>query len=242
VLGMAAATRNRPAIPPKSAGAAIRDRRAYLGLSAEDVAHLTGGVINLRLLTRLENDHLAPQSLRIGKYKALLTVLQLTPAEFEEVTGVPPMTSEPVDLPGSRPYSPTLRVPIAGEVSAGLQAVQMLSDFAEHILLDPSLPGLRNRREADLVALRVTGESMVSEKAGMSIRPGSHVVVELGAIPENGDIVAAWLTNHEIAVLKQYREGPESILRSLNSAGPAFRLGTEPFEVRGVVRAVISYP
>lgn len=242
VYVMAANTRQRPPIPPKSAGAAIRARRTYLGLKAEDIAELTGGVINLRLLTRLENDHVSPTGLRIGKYRALLAVLQLTPAEFEEMTGVPPMTADPGELPGSTPYLPTLRVPIAGDVSAGLQAVQMESEFAEHILLDPSLPGLRNRRAADMVALRVTGESMVSERAGMSIRPGSHVIVELGAIPESNDIVAAWLTDREIAVLKQYRETPEAILRSLNNAGPVFRLGAEPFEVRGVVRAIILYP
>lgn len=239
---MAATTPKRPPVAPSSPGAAIKARRTYLGLTADDVVELTGKVINLRLLTRLENDHISPSTLRVGKYRALLAVLKWTPSEFEEATGVAAVAGEPDDLPGARPYSPTLRIPIAGSVSAGLQAVQMDADFTDHLYLDPSLPGLRNRREADLVALRVNGDSMVSERAGMTIRPGSHVIVELGAIPSDGDIVAAWLPQRDTAVIKEFKEGFDAVLRSLNPAGPVFRLGTEPIEVRGVVRAVIAYP
>ena len=204
LASMAATAPKRPSVAPSSPGAAIKARRTYLGLTADDVVELTGGVINLRLLTRLENDHVSPSTLRVGKYRALLAVLKWTPSEFEEA--------------------------------------EMEADFPDHLYLDPSLPGLRNRRESDLVALRVNGDSMVSERAGMTIRPGSHVIVEMGAIPSSGDIVAAWLPQRDLAVIKEYKEGPDSVLRSLNPAGPVFRLGIEPIEIRGVVRAVIAYP
>lgn len=238
---MAATMNKRPIVKAKSVGAAIRARRAYLGLRAEELAEITGGVINTRFLSRLENDHISPASLRVGKYRALLAGLRWTAAEFEEATGVQPVTTDD-ELPGSRPYIATLSIPIAGTVSAGIQAVQMDTEFTDFLHLDPSLPGLRNRRESDLVALRVNGDSMVSEHAALSVRPGAHVIVELGAIALHGDMVVAWLPRRDTAVIKLYRESGEVVLRSINPAGPAFRQSDEPLEIRGVVRAIISYP
>lgn len=54
-------------VPPATPGAAIRARRNYLGLQQEEIAARTNNVINLRLLSRLENDHKSPSSLSISK-------------------------------------------------------------------------------------------------------------------------------------------------------------------------------
>lgn len=224
-----------------SVGAAIKARRSYLGLKAEDVVERTGNLISLKLLSKLENNHVSPGSLKLGRYRALLGALEWSPTEFEVETGVPASAAEPEGLPGARPYAPVLSIPVIGTVSAGLREVDV-SDAEDHIGLDPNLPGVRGRSSANLVALRVNGDSMVSERAGQSIKNGAHVIVELGSIPRGGDIVAAWLTDKETAVLKEYREGPDTILRSFNPVGPVFRLGDEPFEVRGVVRTVILTP
>jgi SOS-response transcriptional repressor LexA len=235
------ALRQRRATRPASVGAALKARRNFLGLKAEEVVERTGGTINLKLLSKIENNHVSPASLKLGKYRMLLAALELTPAEFEELTGVHAALPEPEELPGSVPYIPTLRIPVVGTVSAGLRGHRVI-DSETFLALDPSLPGLVGRSEANLVALRVNGDSMVSERVGLSIRSGAHVVVELGAIPVDGDLVAAWLPAREVAVLKKFREEPDTVLRSLNPLGPVFRLADEPIDIRGVVRMVLSYP
>lgn len=235
---MAATQRKRPAARPASTGAAIRARRNYLGLKADDVVELTGGSISLKLLSKIENNHVSPAGLKLGKYRTLLAALQLSPAEFAELTGIEAALPEPEELPGASPYVPSLRIPLIGTVSAGLREVDV-DEAAEHIVLDPNLPGVRGRAVTNLVAVRVNGDSMVSDRVSQSIRPGSHVIVELGALPQTGDVVAVWLTDRNMAVIKEYRDGPDSVLRSYNPTGPVFRLGDEPFEIRGVVRTVI---
>src|SRR5690606_20842069 len=112
---MAASAPKRPVIPPISPGAAIAARRTYLGLSQQDVVMRSRGVINLKLLSKLENDHTNPATLRLVKYQALLDVLHWTPTEFEEATGVAAAVS---DLPGAAPYGPTVEIPLVGTVSA----------------------------------------------------------------------------------------------------------------------------
>lgn len=240
---MAATTQTRRATRAKSVGAFLKARRAYLGLTAAEFVERTNGVITLKLLSQLENDHRHPSSLRVTKYRALLAALELTPQEFERETGVPPLTSDPTDdLPGSVPFTGSLRVPIAGTVSAGLLAVQMETDFADFLNLDPHLPGLRGRDDSRLVAVKANGDSMVSERASFSVPHGSTLVVEIGAIPTDRDLVVAWLDEHDTAVVKEYREGKDAVLRSYNPRGPVFRLSDQPFDVRGVVRMVITTP
>jgi len=238
---MAATMPGRTRARPASVGAAIKARRAFLNLKAEDVVDLTRGAISLKLLSKLENNHVSPASLKLGKYRMLLSVLQLGPAEFEELTGVPASAPEPDELPGSTPYTPSINVPLVGTVSAGLKG-HIVNDDHDTISLDATLPGLRGRQKQNLVALVVNGDSMVSDCAATTVRPGSHVVVELGALPASGDLVAAWLVNREVAVLKQYGEGGDVVLRSFNPSGPVFRLKDEPIDVRGVVRVIMSYP
>lgn len=237
--GMAASAPKRPVIPPVSPGAAIAARRTYLGLSQQDVVTMSRGIINLKLLSKLENDHVNPSTLRLAKYQTLLEVLRWTPAEFEEATGVTPAVS---DLPGAAPYRPTVEIPLVGTVSAGLRDVEEMVEYSESIPLDPQSKVLRHAREEDLVAVLVNGDSMMSDAAARAIAPGSHIIVEVGAAPRDGNLVVAWLPQRDIAVVKQYREGSDTILRSFNPGGPVFRLGEEPIEIRGVVRMIQSYP
>lgn len=236
--GMAASAPKRPVIPPVSPGAAIAARRTYLGLSQQDVVLRSRGVINLKLLSKLENDHVNPGTLRLAKYQALLEVLQWTPSEFEEATGVTPAIS---DLPGAAPYRPTVSIPMVGTVSAGLAGVEEMVEYSDSIPIDPQSKVFRHAREENLVALLVNGDSMMSDATSRKIAPGSHIIVEVGAAPRDGQLVVAWLPERDIAVVKQYRENSNTILRSLNPAGPVFRLGEEPIEIRGVVRMVQSY-
>ncbi|HEX7041596.1 MAG TPA: LexA family transcriptional regulator [Trueperaceae bacterium] len=238
---MAVGEKYRPAVRPSTPGDAIAARRRWLGLTAEDVVERTGGVINLKLLSQLENNRYDLTDLRLSKYKALLEVLQWTPAEFEEATGVPRLVSDP--LPGTEDYIPELLIPIVGTVSAGILGVEEYVEPEGHISIDPRLaPQLAAIPPGKIVALRVNGDSMVSDTAARQIAPGSYVVIELGAIPRDRSLVAAWLPRREMIVLKEYREDSTAVLRSYNPGGPVFRIGDEEIEVRGVVRMIQTFP
>lgn len=221
-----------------SAGAAIAARRRALNLTNDDVVNLTKGVVNQKLLSRLENDHVGIQKLRVTKLAALLSALRWTVADLEEATGV--KLSE--GLPGAESYVPNLRLPVLGTVAAGLRDVdESMSEPVDFLTVDPHSSGLRGRPTEQLVVLTVDGDSMMSENVQRSIPHGAQVIVELGATPVNNDIVAAWLPDHGTAVLKRYQE-EGAILRSHNPRGPVFRLDDANIEVRGVVRLVQYRP
>lgn len=227
--------RNSDAVRP---GAAIAARRRALDLTSEDIAALTKGVINQKLLSRLENDHLSVTQLRVTKLTALLGALRWTVRDLEEATGV----TLDQGLPGAETYAPSFRIPILGTISAGLRDVeQSMENPTDYITVDAHAEELRGRPHSALVALRVTGDSMVSESVARSIPAGSRVVVELGAIPSDNDVVAAWLPEHGTAVLKRWRE-EGAVLRSVNPMGPIFRAADTTIDVRGVVRLVQFRP
>ena len=230
--------RPRPTSGAVSPGAAIAARRRALDLRAEDVASLTRGVINEKMLSRLENDHFSITQLRVTKLTALLGALRWTARDLEEATGV----TLDQGLPGAETYAPSFRVPVLGTISAGLRDVtQSMESPADYITVDAHAEELRGRPHNALVALKVTGDSMVSENVSRSIPVGARVIVELGAAPVDNDVVAAWLPDYGTAVLKRWRE-EGAVLRSLNPLGPVFRAADTPVEVRGVVRLVQFKP
>lgn len=239
MLASMAAAQNRPLINGAlTPGAAIRGRRSALRLTSEDVYEMTGGAINQKMLSRLENDHVGIQTLRVTKLTALLSVLKWTVDELEEATGVKLSQG----LPGTEAYSPTLRLPILGTVAAGMHdVVHGMAEPVDYLTVDPYASGLRGRDADSLVVLLVDGDSMLSESAARKIPHGANVIVELGAAPSNGDIVVAWLPDRETAVLKEWRE-EGAVLRSYNPRGPVFRLADTEFDVRGVVRLVQYRP
>lgn len=223
----------------RTPGAALRARRALLGISQQEVIEKTAGVINHKLLSRLENDHAHPNRLRLAKYRALLEALEWTPTEFEEATGVPPMTT-PVTFPGEVMYDPTQRVPVYGNVAEVLMkmlAAGIPPEPHDHIRIDPR----RNSRVEnpnELQAFAASGDAVISETAMQKVPAGSLLIVEPGVRARERDIVLAWLPERQLAVIKEHREAAGTILRSHSLDGPVFRLGDEPIEVYGVARMV----
>lgn len=238
LASMATSERRPSANGAVSPGAAIAARRHALRLTSEDVQALTGGVINPKMLSRLENDHVSPNSLRVSKLTALLSALRWTVAELEEATGV----RLDQGLPGTETYSATLRLPVLGSVSAGMRDTDAaMAEPSDYMTVDPHDSGLRGRPADKLVVLVANGDSMVSEQAARQIPHGAKLIVELGAAPRDGDIVVAWMAEREIAVVKQYRE-QDAVLRSYNPKGPVFRVDDDDIDIRGVVRLVQFRP
>lgn len=224
----------------RDAGAKIRARRAFLRLSRPTIAKATGGVLYVELQKRIEDGDKKVRTLLLHQIAAYLTVLEWTGEDFERETGVELPDGQPT-VPGSEPYEGSLIVGYYGTVAAGLQSVEQEDEAERLIPIDPTLPGLRGRTKGHLGLLRVNGDSMVSPKAAESIPEGSMVLVEWGAAPAPNDVVVAWLEDRQTAVLKQYQEGTEAVLRSFNPSGPVFRADEAPI-VRGVVRTVMRKP
>lgn len=193
-----------------------------------------------KLLARIETGEKSISSLRLTEYNALLRALEWSPADFTEATGVAMPEAEPV--PGALPFAPSVQIPIYGSVSAGLSLAEINDVPTDFLSLDPSLPGLKGRPVSALGILTVNGDSMISPVAAQGIPEGSMVLVEWGAAPRHDDLVVAWLPEYETAVLKQYGEGGEVILRSFNPRGPVFRFGSTEADVRGVVRLIMRRP
>lgn len=222
------------------AGREIAARRTFLGKSRGQIVLETNGVIYEKLLARLETGEKTVGSLKLTEYNALLGSLEWTPSDFTENTGVAMPAAQPV--PGNTPFHGSVRVPIYGSVSAGLSNAEINVTPTDFLSLDPSLPGLKGRNLSALGVLNVNGDSMISPVAADGIPEGSMVLVEWGAVPRPDDLVVAWLADYETAVLKQYGEGGEVILRSFNPRGPVFRMGETAVDVRGVVRLIMRRP
>lgn len=224
----------------RQAGREIAARRAFLDKSRAQIVVETNGVIYEKLLARIETGEKSVSSLKLTEYTALLGALEWTPTDFTEATGVEMPAANPV--PGNVPFHASVQIPIYGSVSAGLSLAEIDEIPSNFLSLDPSLPGLKGRPLSSMGVLTVNGDSMVSPIAAKGIPEGSMVLVEWGAMPRDNDLVVAWLGEHGTAVLKQFSEGGEVILRSFNPKGPVFRLGSTDVDLRGVVRLIMRRP
>lgn len=222
-------------------GRAVAARRAYLGKTGDQVEVETSGAIYPKLLSQIETGKRRLDELPANKLRALLHVLQWTNREFTDATGIP-VGIEPDPLPDSRPYEEGVFVPIYASVSAGLSPTAGDESVTHYLGLDPSLPGVKGRPASRLRLVPVNGTSMVSPHASTSVPPGSMVLVEVGTIPQQDDMVVAYVEEYDAYVLKKYNEGPEVVLTSLNPVGPVFRASEVTIDVRGVVRLVLRKP
>lgn len=221
-----------------SPGAAVAARRRALGITIEDVVNSTRGVMNQKLLSRIENNHVNLAQLRVSKLAALLSALRWEVADLEEATG----TTLGAGLPGADVYLPSVRVPVLGSLRGGLEDVQVsLSNPTDVMMIDPHVNGVRGVPAETLVALLVADDSLLSERVARAVPVDSTAVVELDANPKRGEIAAVWLPQRQMAALVGWGE-EDAVVRTPAPSGPAFRLTNEAVEVRGVVRLVQYHP
>lgn len=133
---------------------------------------------------------------------------------------------------GIRLVRKALGVPLLGRVVAGLPR-EALAETGNYLALDPTTYGIRDQMAA--FGLVVSGDSMI----GRHIAEGDIVLLDHGAIPKDGDIVAALVDNE--STLKTFvRRGSETWLHAENpdysDLRPAFDM-----QIQGVGRAVIRF-
>ncbi|MFW5881288.1 MAG: transcriptional repressor LexA [Roseicyclus sp.] len=101
-------------------------------------------------------------------------------------------------------------VPVMGRIAAGTP-IEAISEVASHVAVPQQMLG----KGRNHYALEVRGDSMI--EAG--INDGDIVVIEEGAVAENGDIVVALVEGQE-ATLKRFRRRGGMI--ALEAANPAY--------------------
>ena len=129
-----------------------------------------------------------------------------------------------------------LQVPVLGSIAAGPGLPTFSSDIRadddyERVDIPPSM----SSGKSDVYALRVKGTSMIDA----FVADGDLVVLEPVAQPENGDMVAAWLTNDQEVTLKRfYLQGDTVRLQPENETMAPIELPADQVEVRGRVVGV----
>lgn len=134
---------------------------------------------------------------------------------------------------------PVPRAPVLGTIAAGEPipvpeslVVDQLPEDVEWVELTREIA----RHGDEIYALYVKGDSMI----GDLVNDGDIVVLQKAETAENGEMVAAWLTDREEATLKRiYREDGQIRLQPSNPRMEPIYVDPEHIQVKGKVIAVI---
>ena len=151
-----------------------------------------------------------------------------------------PEVSRGIELLDGRPRGSrhdVFRVPVLGYIAAGEPLPIPASDsWRAEALENVEMPSYLTKGKPDLYALRVKGNSMIDA----FVTDGDLVLLEPVVQPENGDMVAAWLTDAEEVTLKRfYLEGNTVRLQPANEAMAPINVPAENVAVRGRVVGVV---
>jgi len=202
---------------------AIRRRIRDLGLSQPKVSRMAGKSASWLATQVLPNPESSLRYLWAKEpitLERLLRALQWTPEQFTRETGLelPGFSSRPDVLPVRR-----YRIPIV-EAGAGLPA---WDESGEFVVLD--LPELRGKKESELFAVRVVGDSM-----SPTFLNGDVVVCWKEGQPEAGRVVAVHQHGDGIILKRLQYAGSQPMLYSDNPAYAPVMMG-EYDRIYGVV-------
>jgi repressor LexA len=135
------------------------------------------------------------------------------------------------------------RISVVGSIVAGEPIPVPSSDFSlygdeDFVEIVPSQLPDRNLNPSDVFALRVKGDSMIDDM----INNGDTVIMLKTNQAQNGDTVAAWLSDTEETTLKRfYREKDRIRLQPANpTMDPIYISNTQAIEIQGKVLQTIS--
>ena len=208
----------------------LKRRREALGLSQEVLAANTGDLMKQSDVSRIENAHRHPiYDLTVAQLYAYITALEWTVDEFEEETGLRPMSGQP--LVRVEPEDDKRRhVPVYDGVGAG-------PGFSFGEVIDTvSVP---KHWKGNYCAFVVRGDSM-----SPTIQSGAVVVVKMGEPGKLGDTVLAYHPDHDLIIKKLVITTEEERKAVLASTNPDYAdiLICDGCEIKGVVKRIIPRP
>ncbi len=144
---------------------------------------------------------------------------------------------ELLDLPPRRGRDDMVQVPVLGSIAAGEPLhIPSVDSWRTEAVETLDLPSFLTRGKSDVFAVRVKGESMIDAL----VADGDLVLMEPVARPENGDMVAAFLTDREEVTLKHFHmENGVVTLRPANRSMDPIIVPAENVAVRGRVVGVL---
>ena len=117
----------------------------------------------------------------------------------------------------------TQKVPLLGRIAAG-NPIEAISNHDDYIDINSSFLGNK-----EYYALKVFGDSMIDE----GINEEDIIIIENNAVPNNGDIVVAFIDNHEVT-LKRFRKKGDSIaLEPANKNYKTYIYGPDRIKIQG---------
>lgn len=146
-----------------------------------------------------------------------------------------PLKSRGIRLPGGG--SGTEEVPLLGTIAAGEPIPVPTQDTWQSIPLETvEVPSAFLRGKKQVYALRVKGTSMIDAL----VDDGDIVIMEAASTADDGEMVAAWLTDRQEATLKRlYREPGRIRLQPANQSMEPIYVDPDNIEVQGRVIAVL---
>ena len=128
-----------------------------------------------------------------------------------------------------------IRIPMLGPIAAG-QPLLVFQDGYDSDVDNIELTRDLVPDEKDVYALRVQGDSMIDAL----INDGDIVVMRHTETANNGDMVAAWITDREETTLKRfYNEGSRIRLQPENHTMEPIYVDPDKLEIKGRVIAVV---
>lgn len=229
----------------EAVGLALRAARKSAGISTQQGAEAAG--ISVPMLGSIERGAHSLTSVSSGSMGRMHRAFGLTWPEFLAIVTpaygefLPHLRSQhsseisrPVDYE-LRP-SPMRKLVYGGMVGAGINPRAHSSEYMETLSI-PDFPAIENYDDQDLMVLTVSGDSMVCEDARLTIPEGSTAIFHTSLAPQPGDVVAAWLAEQGVGVLKVYRPDVQQhvILESYNKRHlPIILTEDNPGEIQGV--------
>ena len=144
---------------------------------------------------------------------------------------------ELLDVDTGSPRREVVRVPVLSYIAAGEPLHVPPSDSWRTEAMDSvDMPSFMIRGKGEVFAVRVKGESMIDAL----VADGDLVLMEQVDQPENGDMVAAFLSDREEVTLKHFHmQNGEVTLKPANSTMEPFTLPASQVAVRGRVVGVV---
>jgi SOS-response transcriptional repressor LexA len=185
-------------------GQALVMRRDELGISQDDVAERTGGIVYKQLMYRLENGLQKPSTLSYEQTLALAAALEWTVKRLNDILGVQPRFTPKFGDEVLDNYAlPTaeLRLPV---VDAGT-SLPVWDDTQETV--DIRVPETQHRDPKRLFCVRQVGDSMRGY-AGH----GSTVVFDRDAEPQLGVVIAVHVPDDGLIIKRYFGDGGSGTL------------------------------
>lgn len=248
-------------------GEALRERREYVGFPTATACALKSSELersdpanfkkfSQSSLSRWELDRTG-ELIEAAHGKSLRTLaylLKWNRVEFTHNVGVP-VGNVPFLDPQPRSgdnfldrvgEAVQLAIPIPdyGSVAAGIVGFEMSEHPLRYVHYSrEEIPdGIEDLSRLYLV--RANGDSMFQEGMKRPVPDGALLLVEAGALPQDGDVVLAYIEERELGVVKEYwTEDDAVLLRSYRKGGPTFWSSDYPsMRIVGVVRRVTYTP